>query len=599
MINFVKNIIPSWCFDKEKVNVFGDGKNTYRLCSLLLELGLKVELLTWEVLGIKKEQIYETIICLEEFETEINKFFFHIENVVFLSADILLGMNWTKYIDCIPPIYKTLFDNGVETVEHLIDLSFVPERYIIDNIYELKDCSTPCVKIKNGIRNTVNQENCIFNNKIFFFGSSNTYGTLLSDEQTICSYMQKYLNECRLENNYLVVNCGVYGETFIDTCNRILKENIKKGDIVILFNSFFYWCKELDKYDNNNVFCQYCENVEEYCKQKGAYFVLLRDFNLADIKKSTKFQNMLNEGYGFYIKAEKVEGIEFKFIDWKKVLSRLSLKNIIYLDLLDEFEKYNIKYELFRNWNHFSQIGNKVFAKIMVKMLYNFFPNDYSGKQISIDLPYDFYCGLQKYIKKIGIYRDNDYKNNGAIVMNANPFTLGHLYLVEEALKCVDILYVFVVSEQKSFFDFEDRYEMVKRGCVKYENVVVLPSEKYLISQETFNEYFSKKNFNNDNVYTDIYIFAHYIAPVLNIKKRFVGTEPLCIITDQYNDLLRQELLNYDIELIEIKRKMFKGSAISATRVREYILNRDYENMRHYLPSSSFEYIYKIKILGE
>lgn len=52
----------------------------------------------------------------------------------------------------------------------------------------------------------------------------------------------------------------------------------------------------------------------------------------------------------------------------------------------------------------------------------------------------------------------------GSIVMNCNPFTLGHRYLVEEASRQSDLLYIFVVEEDKSDFPFEDRFNMVKAG---------------------------------------------------------------------------------------------------------------------------------------
>lgn len=52
----------------------------------------------------------------------------------------------------------------------------------------------------------------------------------------------------------------------------------------------------------------------------------------------------------------------------------------------------------------------------------------------------------------------------GSIVMNCNPFTLGHRYLIEYASKYVDYLYIFVVEEDKSFFPFSDRIDLIKKG---------------------------------------------------------------------------------------------------------------------------------------
>ncbi|MBQ9442198.1 MAG: [Selenomonadaceae bacterium] len=78
--------------------------------------------------------------------------------------------------------------------------------------------------------------------------------------------------------------------------------------------------------------------------------------------------------------------------------------------------------------------------------------------------------------------------------MNCNPFTLGHEYLIEYASKKVKKLYIFVVEEDKSEFKFADRFELVKRGVKKFSNVEVLPSGKFIISQQTFSGYFNKEN---------------------------------------------------------------------------------------------------------
>lgn len=83
--------------------------------------------------------------------------------------------------------------------------------------------------------------------------------------------------------------------------------------------------------------------------------------------------------------------------------------------------------------------------------------------------------------------------NIGAIVMNANPFTKGHRYLIETAAEKCDKLYVFVVSEDKSLFSAKDRLEMVKLGTKDIEKVTVLPTGPYLVSSATFPTYFLYK----------------------------------------------------------------------------------------------------------
>ena len=143
---------------------------------------------------------------------------------------------------------------------------------------------------------------------------------------------------------------------------------------------------------------------------------------------------------------------------------------------------------------------------------------------------------------------------SGAVVMNCNPFTYGHQYLIETASRLVDILYVFVVEENKSIFSFEDRLCMVQNGVKDFPNVVVLPSGKFMISSITFPGYFMKDNPGNDcfDSFLDLKIFAYYIAPTLGISIRFVGEEPFDKVTAQYNYDMKIILSRNDIDVIKL-----------------------------------------------
>ncbi len=76
--------------------------------------------------------------------------------------------------------------------------------------------------------------------------------------------------------------------------------------------------------------------------------------------------------------------------------------------------------------------------------------------------------------------------------MNANPFTLGHQFLVEKAAKECDWLHLFVVQEEGSEFSFFDRFEMIKAGTRHIDNITIHPGSKYIISRATFPTYFIK-----------------------------------------------------------------------------------------------------------
>ena len=77
--------------------------------------------------------------------------------------------------------------------------------------------------------------------------------------------------------------------------------------------------------------------------------------------------------------------------------------------------------------------------------------------------------------------------------MNCNPFTKGHLYLIEKASAESDHLFILIVEEDKSVFPFEKRMELVKRGTEHLDNIDVIPGGSYTISSATFPSYFAKE----------------------------------------------------------------------------------------------------------
>ena len=202
--------------------------------------------------------------------------------------------------------------------------------------------------------------------------------------------------------------------------------------------------------------------------------------------------------------------------------------------------------------------------------------------------------------KKSGIssFLDSFPKNNsssavGSIVMNCNPFTLGHQYLIETASKECEHLYIFCVSEDKSEFSYKDRFEMIKLGTAHLKNVSVLPTGPYLISSATFPDYFLKDRDKKDEIHCllDIEIFTRYYAPRLSIHKRFVGTEPVSQATDMYNKALKEFLPKSGIELKEIKRLESNNTPISASNVREIIKSGDKTLLKSLIPQTTYDYL--------
>lgn len=180
-----------------------------------------------------------------------------------------------------------------------------------------------------------------------------------------------------------------------------------------------------------------------------------------------------------------------------------------------------------------------------------------------------------------------------AIVMNCNPFTKGHRYLVEIARQMVDLLYIFVVEEDKSYFSFSDRLEMVKRGTADMDGLRVIPSGKYILSKDTFSQYFKKESVEIvDEMDYDIYIFGEVVAKELGIRCRFVGEEPFDKVTEKYNEMMKRMLPEFDIEFIEIPRKRtVQGETVSASKVRELLQRGEWDALKDFLPDSTWMYL--------
>ena len=180
--------------------------------------------------------------------------------------------------------------------------------------------------------------------------------------------------------------------------------------------------------------------------------------------------------------------------------------------------------------------------------------------------------------------------------MNCNPFTFGHYSLIDFASKQVKQLFVIVVQDDKSTFSFEDRFKMVCDGCQNFSNVVVIPSGKIFGSSMIFPEYFNRDEKTDVviDVTLDREIFTDYIAPTLNVKKRFIGEEKVDAITASYNRELKSNLPLYGIEVIEVPRfKSNDGDPISAKAVREALNVNDWKTVSQLVPPTTLQTLKK------
>ena len=182
---------------------------------------------------------------------------------------------------------------------------------------------------------------------------------------------------------------------------------------------------------------------------------------------------------------------------------------------------------------------------------------------------------------------------NGAVVVNCNPFTNGHRYLLETASAQVDNLYVFVVKEDRSIFPFDVRYRLVKEGLRDLGNVQVLDTSRYIVSGATFPTYFLKKDdpVARIQMELDVTLFASQIAPFFGVTRRFVGTEPNCKLTDGYNETMKRLLPIYGIEFVVVERKLASTGVISASRVRELLAHNELAQLAEYVPATTLAYL--------
>lgn len=208
---------------------------------------------------------------------------------------------------------------------------------------------------------------------------------------------------------------------------------------------------------------------------------------------------------------------------------------------------------------------------------------------------------------------------NGAIVMNANPFTKGHRYLVEQAASQVDNLYVIVVKEDRSRFPYVERKAMIEAGCAGLDNVVVCEGSDYAISAVTFPTYFLKKldDATDTQIALDLDLFVNHIAKPLGVTVRFAGSEPEDALTRRYNELMAEILpgtsvavvrqahqpdselvkgsalrqARRPIDFVEIPRLEQNGNPISATSLRRALDKGNLKEAMEYIPESSIPYL--------
>jgi len=186
-------------------------------------------------------------------------------------------------------------------------------------------------------------------------------------------------------------------------------------------------------------------------------------------------------------------------------------------------------------------------------------------------------------------YNISDNKK-AAVIINANPMTNGHLYLIETASHENEEVLVFVVSEDLSSFPFADRMEIIQKAVKHLKNVRVIPTLSYLVSKITFPKYFLKEDqlIKDEQTLVDVLVYKQYYAKIFNIHSRYLGEEPYSFNTSKYNQVLKDHLGNH-IKIVP--RKEYKNKPISASLVRKLIKTNKIDKIKDYVPEATYNYL--------
>lgn len=199
--------------------------------------------------------------------------------------------------------------------------------------------------------------------------------------------------------------------------------------------------------------------------------------------------------------------------------------------------------------------------------------------------------GFENYLDTL-IAAPVETKEAAAIVMNANPFSLGHQYLIETAAKENDWVHLFLLEEDASFFPYKVRRQLVEAGIKHLDNITIQPTSYYIISQATFPSYFQKDEASviDGHALLDATLFKN-IAKQLNVGRRYVGEEPFSEMTNRYNKIMKKAFNNTPIQLKIVPRKGVAKQKISGSTIRYALTHHDWDLVKKFVPKSTYDFL--------
>lgn len=394
-------------------------------------------------------------------------------------------------------------------------------------------------------------------------------------------YSDEYVN-CITNINYQVETSSGCGK--LRDCNG-------KGYNVV--NGERYTYGQPENYSRTLYFVGACYVYGHYSEDKNTIESFLQEFiNTAGFKVK-----VVNGGSPAYSSCENVELLLARILTLPLrkgdvvIYGNRNFRNISKINLMDVCYKYRVSAEwMIDHPMHCNHRLHFIYAEAVYDMLKPILQEEVENQSVILDIDRDYIKAMymERYFESFNPFI---YNKVGSVVMNCNPFTYGHRYLIDQALEKVDFLIIFVVEEEGSLFSFKERFAMVNEGTADLNNVMVVPSGQFILSKTTFPEYFIKAadKYLVENIKNDIKIFAEKIAGCLNIRYRFVGEEPEDIVTNEYNMAMKEILPEYGIELVEIARKESDGQYISATYVRKCLEEYNLEKLRKLVPVSTMK----------
>ena len=470
--------------------------------------------------------------------------------------------------------YDLLFhDHPSRSDEHYEQLGRgFPSSLFHAGVCQPADAGLPALTVRHGLRRTVGN-NERFDNAIYVAGASQAFGYYCDDAGTIQSRLQALCNAAyadkRLPVLFNVYNYGNLKGSLANFYRRLSSITLKKNDIVIFLSS-----------DQEDV--GLLALTRELCAGQGAHFAFFAHPTLFRMRNPSGYELEL---LTFYAHSLGIQGPDHWRAPARKagglpLQVKAPLANgIPAFDLQPCVERPHSRGEIFVDVCHVTYHGNECIADALLdEYILHICEADTNAarERTQRDLVETAAnvsmtnASLIDWLDAVARPAAGPGERTGSIVMNCNPFSLGHKHIISQGLERFDRLYIFLVQEDQSFFSFEDRMRMLRAGTDGFgDRVCIVPSGDFIISSFTFPEYFSKDRIDHaPDLTTEILIFGTVIAPALNISARIFGEEPTCAVTRSYHEQLKTLLPLCGVEWVEIPRLQHGGRAVSASLIR-------------------------------